>query len=728
MIKKKLMALLVIFAGMVMGINLYGTVPAVIGKAGTPPVIDGKLDEALWQEAPGFSEFKTLSPAYGLEPSENTRVYVYNDQNNIYFGIRSQDSTPGRIKASLTKRDDLGTDDWVSIELDTFNNSQTSYMFKVNPLGIQADGMITQDGKEDLSFDTVWYSRGNVRDNGYELEIAIPFKSLRFPDTKKLVIGMGVQRGISRKSEVLSFPRFDPKKGSRLVQRKEIELTGIDRKRIVELMPSMTYNANGNRSAGDWNHNNLKGYSLTAKLGLTSTLVLDATYNPDFSGIESDAGKVDINLRDALFYAEKRPFFLEGQENFKIAGLHAGYLRGLNSVVNTRSIVDPLMGVKVSGQMGTQNSLNAIFAIDEYPKNAAAENGEEGKNSTFTIVRYKRGLKEDGYIGSFFTSKTLAGGYNRVIGSDGRFRLSGRSRFEYFAFASYDRDGTSNEYSKGSALGIEYLYTTGKFDLFVGLRDISRGFRTGMGYQRRSGITRLPIDLRYRFYPKSSFLKRIDALIVSQQTLDKYSNMMYTFNWMALELTMPRQTRIWLGGNIRSEVFANRRFDRKLVSVGGHTQILKRLYLDLALDHGKKVFYDINNPYQGKGTTAELTVKFQPTEKLSTSAGIIYTDFFREADNKKIYDYTILRSRNTFQFNKKLYIRGILEYNSYYKELRGDFLASFTYIPGTVLQAGYGSVYEKVRWNETQNNYMASTNFYETKRSFFLKASYLWRL
>jgi hypothetical protein len=137
------------------------------------------------------------------------------------------------------------------------------------------------------------------------------------------------------------------------------------------------------------------------------------------------------------------------------------------------------------------------------------------------------------------------------------------------------------------------------------------------------------------------------------------------------------------------------------------------------------IYYDPDAPYQGDGNRAQAGVQFQPTDQLDFSLSLAYSDFTRRSDKAKIYDYTLLRSFNSFQLNKYLFLRAIVEYNFYYKRMTVDGLASFTYIPGTVIYVGYGTALERIRWNGA--DYEDADRFLETKRGFFFKVSYLWR-
>jgi hypothetical protein len=157
------------------------------------------------------------------------------------------------------------------------------------------------------------------------------------------------------------------------------------------------------------------------------------------------------------------------------------------------------------------------------------------------------------------------------------------------------------------------------------------------------------------------------------------------------------------------------------------SQILKQLSFSLIFNHGQKIRY-VPDPYQGRGTDLAAEASFQPSENFLFDLSFTYSDFTRSPGGMKEYDYTIVRSLNTYQVNKYLFFRAIVEYNSFYKELMTDFLASFTYIPGTVIHFGYGSLYDRTEWNAGERAYVPSDRFLEIKRDFFFKASYLWRL
>jgi len=276
----------------------------------------------------------------------------------------------------------------------------------------------------------------------------------------------------------------------------------------------------------------------------------------------------------------------------------------------------------------------------------------------------------------------------------------------------------------GHALGLHYFYNTRDWILMFGLQDITKDFRTETGYISRTGITRFRSGILRMFYPNSKIIRRIDPMIHSIQIRDKFSGLYETFNSFDLRFILLRNSSVQFGCQYATEVFLDEKFKTSGLRIRTRSQFTKQFFFDLFYNYGKKIRY-ISNPYQGSGSDASATVTYLPSEKLHLSLSLIYSDFFRDSDSAKEHDYTIIRSRNTYQVNKYLFFRGIVEYNSFHKRLMTDFLASFTYIPGTVIHIGYGSLYEKIKWEEGE--YRDSNRFLETKMGFFFKASYLWR-
>ncbi len=692
--------------------------PPMLPKTLKPPIIDGVLDDEAWSAALKVEGFKTYQPDYGREPNQRSEGFLTYDSDNFYFALRCYETEPGKIKAATTKRDAIFDQDFCGLLIDTFNDMQSAFGFVINPLGIQGDGMMDIKGNLDSNFDMVWDSKGRIDEQGYAVEGRVPLQSIRFPNKKDIIIRVAFFRQIVRASEMDSYPAMNPEQGSLLGQTLAVRVSGLKYKRVIEVLPALTHTTSYAHSEGLWQREmRSTEFSLTGKLGITSDLIADAAYNPDFSQVESDAGQVDINLRYDLFYPEKRPFFLEGSELWLFAGNFEE--APLTAVVYTRKIINPVFGLKLAGKISAKDTLAAIYAQDELPGDEVDEHPD------FTIVRYKHALRGDSYIGGFYTGHGTGDGFNRFGGADGRFRVTNTSVVSFHLFGSWTREQGAETVRPGHALGLDYSYSTRSVNLDIGYQDISPDFQVDTGYAYRTGLRRLALFGMYTFYPDSKFFQKIEPFYWSYHLYDTIDRMFQTTNLFTLRFWLPRSTLFRVDFILANEVYAGGRFGRNQLGLNFNSQIAKSLFLYAFWRYGGAIYYDPETPYQGYGNRAEAEVTFQPTENLDFDLSLTYSDFYRESNKEKIYDYAILRSRNTYQVNKYLFLRAIFEYNTYRKRLTADFLASFTYIPGTVIYVGYGSAFQKVEWDG--QDYVESDRYLETRRGFFFKVSYLWR-
>ncbi len=694
-------------------------------RAGSPPVIDGRLDDAVWGTAQALGDFKSYSPDFGREPTERTTAYMAYDAENIYFAFKCYDREPDKIKAALAERDTIKTDDFICINLDTFNDRQALSAFYVNPLGIQSDSRFAA-GQEDFSVDFVWESAGRIDADGYSVELRIPFKSMRYAGKKMVEMAIVFERFISRRAEHVVFPAFDPARGlSFLTQMMPLQLENIRRYTLVEVLPAFTYRKDSAREDGAFISG--KGepeFHLTGKYGITSKLILDATWNPDFSQIEADAGQIDINLRSDIYYAEKRPFFLEGSELFQIGTGTTG-LDPLSSIVHTRTMIDPLLGLKLTGKLGDRDTIASIFALDESPSTGPSYVEGNDKYAGFSVFRYKRSVTADGFLGAIYTGREYGEDYNRVAGVDGQLRITKSSMLSFHGLGSWTRTGEEGAVEKGAAGGADYVYDTRNIQYSLVVYDISEDFRTGTGYLTRSGVAGAHFNLQPRFYPKSGFFRKISIDVSVGLIKDLPSGLLETNDHIGVAFLLPGRTTFLLAGYYSTEVFLGRRFDTGYVRAGFASQISKQVYFSLTGSRGDSIRY-LADPYQGYGSRITASVIYKPSERFEFDGSLTYADFFRGSTREKDYDYAIWRARMTYQMNRYLFFRGVVEYNSYRREMLTDLLASFTYIPGTVIQLGYGSLYDRTEWAD--GLYRDSDRFLELIRGLFFKASYLWRL
>ena len=700
-----------------------GTQPILVPvRTEAPPVIDGRLDDPVWQEAPFVTDFRTWRPDFGQTMVGETRTYMAYDGANLYFAFRAFDPDPGNIKASITDRDNINRDDWVAINLDPFNDQQGLYAFYVNPLGIQGDTRYA-GGQEDPNVDLVWYSGGQIDEAGYAVEIQIPLKSIRFTHGDTVSMGVIFERHISREMEAGTYPPLDPAQGeSWLTQMMPMVYQGLESERVVEFLPAWTYSKREVAEEGRLKTQEDRGeLSLTGKYGITSDLILDGTYNPDFSQVEADASQVDVNLRYQLFFPEKRAFFREGGEHFAVAATAASALDPVNSIVYTRTIADPVAGAKLTGKVGAKDFLASIYAVDELQTDPGSGDPDYAH---IPILRYKRALDEDSYVGGIYAGREVGSHYNRVGGVDGQLRLTGASTLSYHGILSQTREDSAAVTMGGRALGLHYLHSTRDLDFGLVAKDVTEDFQAETGFVWRTGILQVSGLVRPKFYPDSEIFRRVDVQFFSGQTKDRPSDRWETFNQALVQAYVLGNASLTAAWSYSTEIFGNEEFDTGGWTLSGRGQFTTDFFASLSFRKSEAIYYSAD-PYQGESTRATASVTYQPSDKLRSDLNYTYVDFRRESDGERIYDYPIYWGRLTYQLNRFLFFRGILEYNEFRGELLTDFLASFTYIPGTVVHLGFGSLREKTRW--AQGSYVESDDFLETKRGFFFKMSYLWR-
>jgi hypothetical protein len=714
-------------------IALVGAAAPAAGAAGdffrplrtsSPPSIDGRLEDAVWREAPSVVLSKTFIPDFGREASERTVAFMAYDAENLYFAFKCYDREPDKIKAALANRDTIRSDDFICINLDSFNDRQSLYAFYVNPLGIQTDSRYAS-GNEDFSVDLVWMSAGRLDPDGFSVELAVPFKSLRYAGRKRVEMAIFFERRISRQSEHSSYPALDPARGYFfLTQMMPLELEDIKQYTLLEILPAYTFRKGAERvdgvlAGGGGVHDG----HLTGKLGITPQLILDGTYNPDFGQVEADAGQVDVNLRYDLFFPEKRPFFLEGSEMFQLAGTSVS--DPLEAVVHTRTIIDPRVGFKLSGKVGKRDTVASILALDESPSSDPLFELGADKHAGFAVLRYKRAVASDGYLGAFYTGREYGGGSNQVAGADGQLRLTKASQLSFHGFGSRTRRGDGGATAGGFALGADYLHDTRDLGINISFYSISQDFQTDTGYLTRPGVVGLQASGAPRFYPKSRFFRKVVPTLSAAVVKDLPSGLFETNDGLGLTTLLAGNTTIQLLGQYSMEVYLGQRFDTS----GGLAQVVSQVTKQLSVrglySRRRSIRY-VAEPYQGRGNTLSGSVTYKPSEGFDLTASLTYADFTRLSTGEREYDYAIWRGRVTYQANRYLFFRGIVEYNAFRREMLTDLLASFTSIPGTVIQLGYGSLYDRTEW--VDGAYRDARRFLEMKRGLFFKASYLWRL
>src|SRR4029077_7052690 len=384
-------------------------------------VIDGDLADSVWGRAARLTGFSQYSPNDDVPAADSTHVLVWYSATAIYFGIRAFEQH-GRPTVTLASRDQIFDDDNVQILLGTFPDGKPGLLFAVNPLGVQGDGSLVEGanvtasgfiggavvGREqpDLSPDFVFQSRGRVTDWGYEVEVRIPFKSIRYQPRQPQDWRLNIVREVQHSGVEDSWFPARRANASFIGQAGNlVGLSGMNRGLGVDLNPEATGKVSGAPTPGGYQYDvgdpQLGG---NVRWGVSDNLTLNDTLRPDFSQVESDAGQLAFDPRQALFFPEKRPFFLEGSELFQVP----------QNLIYTRRIVQPVAAVKLTGTtFGTDIGL--LSAVDQQFASATGTD-----NPIFTILRAQRSLGPGSRVGLAYTDRIEGGDYNRVAEVDSR--------------------------------------------------------------------------------------------------------------------------------------------------------------------------------------------------------------------------------------------------------------------------------------------------------------------
>jgi len=466
----------------------------------TAPVIDGSLSDSVWQGATAYDTFIMTEPVNGRPASEKTVAFVAYDADNLYFAFRCLDSRPQNITASMTKRDNIFTEDKVGVFLDLYHDQQSAVGFMVNPLGVQEDVVADDKFESQAAEDFVWYSAGRRHDDGYDVEIHIPLKSIRYPAGEMVTMGIGFRRRIVRLSEWDAYPAVSRDKGTVLGQLATVDFHDLAYRRTLELLPSATHAYTDAGGVTDQDPN----IGLTAKVGLSSFLLLDATVYPDFNQVEADASQVEFNQRSAVIYEEKRPFFLEGTEHLFISGVGGYNNSHVPVVIHTRKIVDPIVGLKLTGRPGKTHIISALAALDRSSK--SLENRAE--NAQFGIVRPKKLLNDDSYVGGVMTTRELGNDYSRTMGADARFRLSNTTSLQFDLLGSHIRNGGESN-TQGYGSDVVFRYRSDIYQGDMSFNTTSRNFDLATGFIERQGIRSFNAGVERTLYPPNRLFKTL---------------------------------------------------------------------------------------------------------------------------------------------------------------------------------------------------------------------------
>jgi hypothetical protein len=705
-----------------------------IQRTATPPRLEDFLTGER-RDGVSADAFLQREPQDLIPATERTEVYVSYDDTNLYAVFVCHATDPSRIRARMSRREQIFNDDFVGLFLDTFNDRQRAYEFLVSPLGIQLDGILTEGTGDDFSFDTVWQTRGRLTDFGYVVWMAIPFKSLRFPPAAdSRTWGVSFMRGIPVKSEQVFWPAMTRRISSFTNQFADLQgLQGVSAGRNIQLIPYGTFTGARflDRDAASYDTEKAGRAGVDAKIVARDSLTFDFTLNPDFSQVESDEPQVTVNQRFEVFFPEKRPFFLE----------NSGYFQTPVTLFFSRRIGDPQIGARMTGKIGRW-AVGALALDDRAAGRALPETDPRHGDRAFNgIVRTRREFGESS-IGALVTSRDFGSSFNRIASADTRLRLNPQWTVQAHAVVS-DTEQLDGEHLRDAAYSANVNRESRQLSYQLDYTDIGRDFRTTLGFVPRTDIRQASQFVSYRWRPKTGALLSYGPNSSVQGTWDHTGqlqdwNVRYPF-----EVNFKGQTGVFVRRSESMERFEGMEFRQHENLFNFYTSYLPWMDVGFFAATGTRP-----NFFPGRGLTpflansrdAQLSLTFRPASGLLIDQTYIYSNLRARPDSgskRTIFDNHILRSRVNYQFTRELSLRAIVDYNAVLsdpslvalertKHLSGDVLLTYLIHPGTALYVGYNDGYDSVALGSSGLRPIRNPTT-STGRQFFVKTSYLFR-
>jgi hypothetical protein len=755
-----------------------GNIDVAVPRLEATVEIDGRLDEPVWADAAKLTDFSQYAPNDNAPAEEQTEILTWYSPTAIYFGIRAF-APAGTVRATLADRDHLDTEDQIQIYLGTFNDGRQAFMFAVNPFGVQADGALTEgtrtvshgfeglgSGREnvDLSPDFVFDSKGRLTDTGYEVELRIPFKSLRYQSASTQDWGLHVIRRVQSNGHEDSWVPARRAAASFLAQSGQLRgLSDLHRGLVLDLNPAVTSRRNGLRIADRWNYSGgTPDVGGNVRWGITSDLTLNGTINPDFSQVEADAAQFVYDPRSAVQFPEKRPFFLDAIEQFTTP----------NNLIYTRSIVAPITAAKVTGKIGG-TAVAYLSAVDDKAASST------GKHPVFNIARIQRDLNANARAALVYTDRVDDDDSNRVLAFDSRITF--RKLYRLQGQAAVSRTVRAGQQMNAPLWDVSLNRDGHRFGLLYSVRAVSDQFRAESGFLSRVGIATATLDHRVTFYgPRGSWLESLASDVVLDGTW-QYDDFVNGRGAQDQKLHFNNNAVLrggWrLTGSVLTETFG---YDEDLYA----NYALQRTNADGSVDilpftgtptlGNLDYVFQVNTPQYStvSGSVfwlwghdenffewasadivfARYSLDWRPTQQIRVQPQYQLQQYRRRTDGSIVGRRRIPRLRAEYQLTRAIFLRWIGEYDANEQDalhddtrtelpivirnstggydatvaqtrnrFRNDWLFSYQPNPGTVIFAGYGST-------TTEDESLRFKGLSRVQDGFFLKVSYLFRL
>ena len=737
--------------------------------------VDGALDEPVWARAARLTGFSQYQPVDSRPAEERTEVFVWYGPTAIHFGIRAYEAHGDVVRATRADRDNIGSDDQVQLLLDTYDDRRRAFLFGVNPFGVQQDGIRSDqyaggaggqyrggggftgmnilDGNVDLNPDFVFESRGRLTPWGYEVEIRIPFKSLRYQDGNPQNWGINVLRRTQHSGYQDSWTPVVRASASFLNQSGRLEgLRDMRRGLVMEATPFATSRAPGHAGTGGWTYSDTTEFGLNLRWGLTPNLGLDGTVNPDFSQVETDEGQVTINERFALYFPEKRPFFLEGLELFDTP----------NQLIYTRQIVSPDFGAKLAGKLGSTN-VAALLVRD-----ASDQSRTDEGHPLFGALRLRRDLGPSSNLGFVATAREDGDDYSRLAGADLRIVHSRLYFVELQAVQSWTDSAGSR--TSGPLLAATWDRTGRAFGFNYSVTAIAPDFRARAGFVNRVGIANAHVFNRFTVYgSRGALLEQVSTYLNGSRT--------YSWDDLALDRALEGNESVtsnatlrggWALGASVSRAFYH--FDATSYAAyrvpagadtlqfavpggvdnlfGGAlnaaTPVFRTFSASLSLSAGGAAIFP--EAALGRQRRVSAALNWRPAPQVRVAAQYVRNVIDRSRDGSRFSTEDIPRVKVEYQASRAIFFRFVGQYAARWRDalldpagrpilvgtspmpesvtndLRLDWLFSYRPSPGTLIYLGYGSSLTE------SDAFSFGSDLRRTADGFFAKVSYVIRM
>jgi hypothetical protein len=715
-----------------------------VGRATGSIEIDGVLDDAGWRGVARATNFSVYFPDEGTRPPVASEVWVTYDDENLYVAFLAYDD-PNRIRASLRDRDQIWQDDYFGILLDTYGDASWAYFLFANPLGVQGDTRFSTNAGEDVSFDIIFKANGRITEEGYQIEMAIPFKSLRFPDREVQTWRATFWRTWPRESRAQhTWAAIDRDQPCLLCQFGTLTgIQGVSPGGALELLPAVVASQSGTLVDPDdpdsrfENQDPSGELSLFARYPFASGLTTEAAINPDFSQVESDVAQIDVNTTFALFFPERRPFFQEGIDLFE------SYF----NVLYTRQINDPIASGKLIGRQ-PGNTLAYLGAVDEHspillPFRERSYINLGGKTVS-NILRYQRNFSgDDSYAGAIVTDRRWIdlNGSGTTGGVDGRIRFLRNYSIQGQLLASYTNEPNDTTLTVGvNDLRFDDGRYTGAYDGesywgaagYLGLLRSARTwdfnieyigssptFRADLGFENQNDFHQLVLFQGLSFYPDSRWVDQLVPRLFALRRWAWDGTHMEDVVSPGISMVLRGDTDVIFEYNYSFERFQNVDFDNQwnwfFLLASSFSEVIQPGFW---VNHGDRIARFTDPVRAGVGTNAEAWIDFKPLTRWIIEPSIQYSELHDAETGEEFFSGYILRARTVFQFTRSFFARLIVQYDEFSNALSIEPLLTYRINAFSLFYIGS---------NQALLSYEGRGGFTSTSRQYFLKFQYLFR-